>query len=193
MSKITDAQFADFPNRSGLTTFNFAELQAALGLASQVGKGALIRDSGITLSSSNSGGDGTQVPFTAPNLVIAYDDLAFFDDALDGFVIPDVTPAIQRVQCWMQCGWESGSTGDGTRQLRILHNGDSYDDNTLNGIGMGGQLISGGFGINSDTPLHCITAPVDVAVGDVFTFFGKQNIGANLSLTDVAAAIVVVR
>ena len=176
-------EFWVVPNVAGLPTVTVDRLLQA----SFIGKGAMVRDDGITIASSNSGGDGTQQDFAAAGVI--YDDLSFFDDGSDGFIIPVTVPAIQRVQLGFQCGWEGGTVG--TRQARILKNGFSYDDNP-GGVGMGGQ-IAPGFGINSDSPLSVTTLPVAVVAGDVFTVFVKQNSGGNLSVTDAVFAIWIVR
>ena len=173
-------EFWVVPNLAGLPTISGARL----GLETNLGKGALVSDNGQTIASSNSFSLITPYAFTQ------YDDLGFFDGT-DAFIIPAVTPAIQRVQVWMNCGWEPQTVGN--RIIKIEKNGIDFDE--TGGEGLPASLI-GNFatGIQSgDQAQNIVSAPIDVVVGDTFTSFAKQNSGGNLSLDDQVFGIWIVR
>ena len=176
-------QFWTVPDRAGLPTVSAEAIAQAAGITPNIFKGALVSDNGQSLSSSN------QFTLLTPYAFTQYDDLSFFDGT-DSFIIPDIKPAIQRVQVWFQCGWEPQTTGN--RIVQITINGIDFD--TTGGEGMP-ALLTGNFAnvSSGDQASNIISAPVNVSVGDIFRSQAKQNSGGNLSVDDQVFGIWVVR
>ena len=173
-------EFWVVPNVAGLPTISGERL----GLETNLGKGALVSDNGQTITS------GGSFKIITPYAFIDYDDLNFFDGT-DAFIIPDIEPAIQRVQVWMNCGWEPQTTG--SRMIQITKNGIDFD--TTGGEGLP-ATIAGPFVspiVSSDQGSNIISAPIPVVVGDVFRSIAKQTSGGSLSVDDPVFGIWIVR
>ncbi len=115
---ITQAQFADFNNTAGRTTFSYAQLLAQLqnditGTGIGTSLGCSIRAAG---AQSIPTGTFTEVTFD----VVTYDDAGFVPggDASNNIVIP-ATPAINRVGISVNCRWSSGGTGFAGFQMQV--------------------------------------------------------------------------
>ena len=177
-------QFWTVPDRAGLPTVSAEAIAQAAGITPNIFKGALVSDNGQSLSSSN------QFTLLTPYAFTQYDDLSFFDGT-DSFIIPDIKPAIQRVQVWFNCGWEPQTTGN--RIVKIEKNGLDFDE--TGGEGLPASLI-GNFAVgiaSGDQAQNIISAPINVVPGDVFTSLAKQNSGGSLSVDDQVFGIWVVR
>ncbi len=121
---ITKAQFADFNNTAGKTTFSYAQLLAQLikdlppppVINPNIGKGVSLQVidemRNLTDNSANTldfrGNTGGEDP------VVHFDDLAFYSNSLPTqFTIPDVDPPITRIIAWLYGIW-SGTRGANT-------------------------------------------------------------------------------
>lgn len=165
MTDITDAQFADFPNRSGQTTFSYAQLLAQLAIDIPSGAGGPFAGLGARVTRSPTetipeGFPGTVIIFTSfPNP--EYDDLAFYDGTT-GLVIPITSPPIQRVQLIGHTTWSGNAAGQYNQF--ILKNGGA--------IGDGRQSVQRG------TPntqyLNSVSGPIDVVAGDKLELLALQ-------------------
>lgn len=178
---ITDAQFADFPNRSGQTTFSYAELLAQLtkdlpsGASPNIGLGAIARNAG-----GSSINNLLITPLVWDNIDL--DDLGFLDISSgsprdERFIIPDVDPPIERVVFGGQYAWNNSALGD-------IRGADTrYNFNGPGGLNPSGAQI---FQQNTADPTFNNRATLNmgvriVAVGDIFTLNVFQDTGGALT------------
>jgi len=184
---ITKAQFADFNNTAGKTTFSYAELLAQLladlGSVGQIGIGAAVNQGAAGQSIPNA--VATPVDFTAGGgATVHYDDAGFFVSP-DSFVIPLLDPPIQRVIVAIGVFWFSGA---GTfRRLRTEFNGAGPTTNNL----MQQNDVVPVAAIQTAMAVECL--PIPVVAGDTFTFGVTHNDGGALFINETAASILVVQ
>jgi len=186
---ITDAQFGDFPNRSGIKTYSYAELLAQLqidigggGASEQIGKGCKATATTISIVA---GGRNT-VPFDTA----VFDDAGFLDIGganPERMTIPLLNPTIKRIVVGGYQNWSAGATGT-IRSLVFIHNTNEVTFGSTMQIPL--TVVPG----DANRTL-AMSPPIDVVAGDWFETQAviSNGAGAPVNLTQAAGWIIVVR
>ena len=189
---ITKAQFWNTPNVAGRESFSYAQLLAQLtidlptGLSPNVGLAAVSR--GSTQSINNL----LDTPIVWDT--IEYDDLGFLDIGSgsprdERFIVPDVTPAIERVIFGGAFFWVTNLSGD-IRQINMRHNfsehGSFFPEGSM-------QMVQNPSDAAFSARNSVNSGPVRVSVGDIFTLSAFHDSGAGLNVSTPTAWIWVIR
>jgi hypothetical protein len=192
MTDIINAQFADFPNRSGQTTFSYAELLAQLiidlpftpGANPNIGLGANATGANQDITSASS------QPVVYDDSV--FDDLGFLDIGganPERFTIPVTDPQITRVIFGGGVTWETGAGGD-VRGIQSRFNFSAAGNLHPTGASIFSQRGADPAFSNRQT-MNCGVTPV--VPGDIFTMNAFQDSGGDLEVIIPRAWIVVLR
>ncbi len=193
---ITQSQFWNAPNTAGVESFSYADLLAQItadlpppppGASVNVGLGAIAR-----MTPDQTIANLLISPATFDSIDL--DDLGFLDVGSGSprdqrFIIPDVTPTIERVVFGGTWEWKQSLNGD-------VRGGDTR----LNGNGPGGLFTAGAinFAATMSDPTFnnrqtINTGPVVVSVGDFFTLNLFQDSGAGLDVNQGRVWMWVIR
>jgi hypothetical protein len=181
MTDIIDAQFADFPNRSGQTTFSYAQLLAQLTQDIPSGGGGPFAGQGAQVRRPNAISIANNVHTDIIFNNLLYDDLNFWDGATK-LIIPVTDPQISRVSLVGYHVWSSG--GPFTYEISVQKN---------NGAVNGG-VESLPFTIAGDFVQHMsgVVMGEPVVAGDEFTLDVLTNSSPPLAQTSIRAVLSLV-
>jgi hypothetical protein len=189
---ITKAQFADFNNTAGKTTFSYAQLLAQIVAdlgptgAGQIGMAAVARGANQDI------GNLSDQPLVWDT--IEYDDLGFLDVSSgsprnERFIIPDVDPPINKVLFGGAFRWSTSQAGD-VRMINMRFNfnehGQFFPEAAMQ---MVATMQDPAFGNRNSVS----SGPTRVAVDDIFTLSGFQDSGGPLGAIIPTAWILVVQ
>lgn len=166
----------DIKSRDSVYKEDFA---AILDFVGQKGEGALVY--GSTFQSIPT---GVPTDVTDWNTEV-YDDLDFWSAGAPGlFTIPNVTPAIERVQVYFQYTWQPNATG--LRNFFLEQNG---------GGNVRGGIIENGLFPSAAAPLGTTSysMPFEVSAGDTLGLVVNQDSGISLALTLLGFGITVAK
>lgn len=192
MTNIIDAQFADFPNRSGQTTFSYAELLAQIQSDlppppagnPNIGLGANATGPSQSIVSASA----QQVTYDTSE----FDDLGFLDIGganPERFTIPVTDPQITRVVFGGGVTWATGGGGD-VRGIQSRFNFNAAGNLHPTGASVFSQRGADAAFSNRQT-MNCGVTPV--VPGDIFTMTAFQDSGGGLNVLIPRAWIVVLR
>lgn len=189
---ITKAQFADFNNTAGKTTFSYAQLLAQLIADLPFTPGA---NPNIGLGANATGGDQDIVSTSAQQVEYdrnVFDDLGFLDIGganPERFTIPVTDPQITRVVFGGAVTWETGGGGD-VRGIQSRFNFNAAGFNHPSGASIFSQRGADAAFSNRQTMNCGIT---EVVPGDIFTMTAFQDSGGDLEVIIPRAWIMVLR
>jgi len=192
MMDITKAQFADFNNTAGKTTFSYAQLLAQL-IADL--PPPPVSNPNIGLGANATGPTQAIVNASAQQVTYdtnEFDDLGFLDIGganPERFTIPVTDPQITRVVFGGAVTWETGGGGD-VRGIQSRFNFNAAGNLHPTGASVFSQRGADAAFSNRQT-FNCGITPV--VPGDVFTMTAFQDSGGNLDVIIPRAWIMVLR
>jgi len=193
---ITEAEFPNFGMQSGVQTFSFEELFAAIVV--QLQSGGIVASPNLGKAAVASGANQTIVNALDTPVVwdtIEYDDLGFLDVSSgsprdERFIVPDVDPPINKVIFGGAFRWEVDANGD-IRQISDRFNfnnqGSLYPEGAF-------QMVQNPADPSFGPRNSISSGPTRVTAGDIFTLgaFHDAGVGNTVDVISPTAWIYVI-